>query len=626
MRLGLDLQFDDATIEGWVLRPGLKQPELNDALAGVDDLVWQEEFDVGMSAAELYNLWVARLNRWLGLPANRVGYSKRLRRVDHCNARAPVRVRAHWKSNIARKVQAHWTELQAIVDWQNLEEHISVRAVSLVRALARSPWAEWGVENPFHEAVRIGKLRALRGRDMVNASDWMRVHWEQVHSDIVLTSMHALKLWRMDIKDSIAQGRMKRPGRWLKGYGTLPVIRTSDELLTHPQAVGKALVDAWTPIFSPDNYSSMSEEAVKHMVSHAKPYAYCPGPLQPDQLSEMVRAKPITACGPDSIALAMLQKLPLRAWDMVCAVLNKCEEGDDWPEQLCEVALTAIPKAGEQTEATALKVRLISLTSHVYRAWSSLRASQLSGWLSRVVGPGVYGGVRGKSARMASVLDAMRWEESAVDANPLFAVYLDFSKCFDTIGVADVVGCACELGLSPRVATALKGWYRQHSRSITISGWVQAPIFPKKGIMQGCGLSVVLCAVWGATWSSWVTKLMEDRLRCSWHSTVYMDDYSFSAMQMQDVQMILGLTRRHCQLWGVQLNERKSSILANQLGKSQLDGAQIELAKDETYKLLGIETGWTANGIYIYIYEGKTAGCISYGQATPGDSTTAISV
>ena len=92
---------------------------------------------------------------------------------------------------------------------------------------------------------------------------------------------------------------------------------------------------------------------------------------------------------------------------------------------------------------------------------------------------------------------------------------------------------------------------------------------------------------------------MEARSLQSWHASVYMDDYSFSAGTIEDIKLILGWTKHHCQVWGVELNERKSSILTNEYGKATVEGASIELAKDATYRLLGVETGWTATGDYL---------------------------
>ena len=600
MLITMDLRFNNDMVEGQTLRPGLKQSDMEDAVKGADDFVWDNEYDTNLNAAELYREWVRRLNEWMHLPPDRVGVCERVRKVDRCDAKAPVRVRAHWRSNIARKVNAHWDELKAIVDWEDYDSGLPDRAWTLARAISRAPWLEWGAENPF--GIMLGRQRGmeLQVGHLWQAWYWMESNWKSLHEEIVLSSRHSLQLWKMDLKDSIATGRLKRPGRWLKGHGSLPILTKGDNLLVHPEEVGRELVRAWSEIYSPEEYHGMNEETVKQMIEQSQGVPYCPGPLQPEQLMNMAKKKPISAGGPDSIGLYMLKALPMRAWQMLCLVLNKCEEGDAWPAPLCEVTLAAIPKAGEQTEASALKVRLISLSSHVYRLWSSLRTSQISAaWLTHVVGPGVYGGIRGKSSRMASVLDTMRWEESAADAVAHYSVYLDFSKCFDTIGVRDVLRCARGLGFSERVATALEAWYRQHSRSVTISGWVQAPIYPRRGIMQGCGLSVVLCAVWGSTWSSWVGKLMEDRGPQAWHSTVYMDDYSFSARNLTDVHTILGWTRHHCTAWGVQLNEKKSSILTNERGQAAVEGSHIELAKDKTYKLLGIETGWTASGEYI---------------------------
>ena len=136
---------------------------------------------------------------------------------------------------------------------------------------------------------------------------------------------------------------------------------------------------------------------------------------------------------------------------------------------------------------------MIAITSHVYRVWAGLRTQQLNEhWLHLVASRCTYGGLPGRSAVQAAALDSLTWDLSETTQTPIYSAYLDSSRCFDTLKYDDLVNCALALGASPRIMTALLSWYKSHQRFVMVKGWIQDHITPKRGIPQGCPLSVVI--------------------------------------------------------------------------------------------------------------------------------------
>ena len=144
-----------------------------------------------------------------------------------------------------------------------------------------------------------------------------------------------------------------------------------------------------------------------------------------------------------------------------------------WPSALLEVSLCAIPK-GDSPSAAPLKYHLIGVTSHVYRVWSGFRAAQINKeWIGSLVGESNFGGVPKRSAKMASLMDALAWEEANLLDIPYFGAYVDCSKCFDTLRYDDLLRVSRTLGLSEKITVPLGGWHKQHRRRILVGGWLQ---------------------------------------------------------------------------------------------------------------------------------------------------------
>ena len=318
------------------------------------------------------------------------------------------------------------------------------------------------------------------------------------------------------MQDSIVTGKVKHLGQWLKGKQRLPLMVTDEAMISHPQHVGEELKRAWLPIFCPGDGAQMSEETVRSMTELIEPAPWCPGPIDHQALRSFAQSRTSSAPGLDGIHLLVLQKLPGVAWEYLTFILNLIEATGHWPTSLQEVALCAIPK-GEASMASPLKYRLIGVTSHVYRLWSGFRAMVTNrGWIARLIGDCNFGGIPKRSAKQASLLDALAWEEAHFSDSPYFAAYVDASKCFDTLRYSDLIRVSRALGLSERVLVPLEQWYLHHRRHIIVGGWKQEGFTPERGIPQGCPLSVTMAIVWSLTWSSRATQLLASPAPDQW--------------------------------------------------------------------------------------------------------------
>ena len=149
--------------------------------------------------------------------------------------------------------------------------------------------------------------------------------------------------------------------------------------------------------------------------------------------------------------------------------------------------------------------------SQIYRTWAALRAAQVAeSWLPRVACPGAFGGLRKRGPIGAAALDNQTWDWAERQGVELHGLYVDCSRCFDTLRYCDLANMAQHLGLGQRLLRTMMRWWRAHTRYLVVDNWQQPGITPQRGIPQGCPLSVAFCVMWGSSWSTSVRRLLAE--------------------------------------------------------------------------------------------------------------------
>ena len=223
-------------------------------------------------------------------------------------------------------------------------------------------------------------------------------------------------------------------------------------------------------------------------------------PITGQMLRTTSLSRPTSAPGFDRITQGILAKLPLEAWNKL---------GTLYQRQLGEVMAAAIPKAQSQGVCGALKQRVISIASHVYRIWSSCRATQLNQhWVPHVAPEEVYGGRPELAARTASIAESLAWDTALRLQTGWASIYVDSSKCLDVMQYPDILFFAEAMGCPRGILRAARSWLALHTRSPHLNRAIPEPLHPKRGVPQGCGLSVIWAIVWSTTWARHVLQLV----------------------------------------------------------------------------------------------------------------------
>eukprot|EP00971_Amphidinium_carterae_P351896 6492327-Amphidinium_carterae.1 len=304
-------------------------------------------------------------------------------------------------------------------------------------------------------------------------------------------------------------------------------------------------------------------------------------PLTVEDLHHEVHHKKCTAAGPDLVTVEMLRSLPREALAPLVVVFSEAERTGYWPETFTLARSVVLPKVAPDVPAQGLQVRLITITSHMYRLWSGLRMRQMSQWLAGYVHEGTFGGVRGKSAQLAAMVHALNWEIAEQQNCPCTQVHFDFSKCFDCLSPKSLCELLDYCGVPSWVVTALRGWYQVHRRWNTSKGWYcQQDV--RRGVCQGDPLAVLCCVLWGNA----LLVLLESHTK-NLSKTLFMDDLSLSGSDMQEITQGVGCVKWFSAQWHVKLNTAKTQVVHNSFVPISAQGE----ASGTQCVLLGVDVG-----------------------------------
>eukprot|EP00971_Amphidinium_carterae_P085396 1689329-Amphidinium_carterae.1 len=178
-------------------------------------------------------------------------------------------------------------------------------------------------------------------------------------------------------------------------------------------------------------------------------------------------------------------------------MVTQIEAGEQWPHQLLEVRLAPLPKGDGEGVIPSSKVRLVSVSSHVYRSWSWIRTKQASEWLESITPHEIYGGVKGRSTFDVVAIATSMWSQVVHNEEALGQLSLDTSKCFDTLSHSVLLRLADRMGLPSSVRLRFEAFVVHHKRVLALRNWAGPEINPVRGLPQGDSLSVLFAVIWG---------------------------------------------------------------------------------------------------------------------------------
>ena len=254
-----------------------------------------------------------------------------------------------------------------------------------------------------------------------------------------------------------------------------------------------------------------------------------------------------SAAGLDNWSVAAVQSLPDLMLGKLCDVFHVIEQSQRWPFSFTSGYFCLIPKPESDNSPSSL--RPLSILSVLYRAWASMRLSELMMWQETWCHPSQSG-----FRSLHDCLDswyplALQVEQALLNGTPLNGCFLDYEKAFDLLPLHEIIlPLAKHLGLPDFFVNCLSDLYGRLVRFFKHPKGFGSAIKSDRGIVQGCPISVVL-----------LNLLMAIFLRFAEHDRAdtcpqaYADDVSASAPSVDDISCFLLRAGSFAQITGQRL-------------------------------------------------------------------------
>lgn len=239
----------------------------------------------------------------------------------------------------------------------------------------------------------------------------------------------------------------------------------------------------------------------KHLEKNKKPNLWKLPPLTGEDLHKQIRAtNKDTAAGTCGWRAYELKLLPAILLEPYAQLLDKIEKGAPWPQGLLYAVVALLAKHGVIAQ-NALQQRPITISSVLYRIYSSLRYKHLCLWVKGWIHPALKGGIPTGEVRDITVELGIDLEQTAAKAalqeqkgedpshNTLYGANEDVWKCYDTMNRKQLFTAATKLGADETFMNSQERFYNQLKRTFRYGRSIGPWFGTQTSILQGCALS-----------------------------------------------------------------------------------------------------------------------------------------
>ena len=410
-----------------------------------------------------------------------------------------------------------------------------------------------------------------RRADLKRKLNFARYHIQIGQTEEVdrLELLNQMKQLGRDIRKGLRQDRRRR------------IKRTSDEILTHLAAGRIHEAFQWLRTWYHD-YSGIATRPTWHDIEainleYQALYEAVPSPGDPVPVHVMCVDVDDNIPTPEEITKALsrmrLGRRPgpsgirvedLRHWQQHCPILweqvvdlvQSCFSGKDFPATFAQAILVLIPKDVHG------KYRGIVLLEVLYKLCSTIIHLRL---LNAIQFHSALHGFRPGRGTRTAILEAKLLQQLAVlETAPLFQVFLDLTKAYDSLDRDRVLEVLSAYGVGPNLCRFIRTFWNCIRLVPKVGGYFGKPVSSTRGTLQGDVISpdifniVIDCIV-----RHWEFVLSQDGvpLESSVHCLFYADDGNLVGFTSDKVQGSLDLFVDLFARFGLKVNVDKTKMM-----------------------------------------------------------------
>ena len=287
----------------------------------------------------------------------------------------------------------------------------------------------------------------------------------------------------------------------------------------------------------------------------------------PPTKNEIIKAlkslKSGKAAGPDGIPPEALKADIQTSVDMLHPLLHKIWEQEIVPEDWKKGYLVKLPKKGDLSSCNNWRgIMLLSIPGKVL---TRVILERLKNALDKKLRDEQAGFRQDRSCTDHIATMRIIIEQSLEWQTPLYSVFVDFQKAFDSVDRDVIWRLMHHYGFPPKFITIIQQLYENASCQVIHDGKLTEPFSVQTGVRQGCLLSptiFLLVVDWimrqstsdGRTGIQWTfTKQLED--------LDFADDISLLSHKQQDAQEKLNRVAEEAERTGLQINIGKTEAM-----------------------------------------------------------------
>ena len=295
----------------------------------------------------------------------------------------------------------------------------------------------------------------------------------------------------------------------------------------------------------------------------------------------MRKMKRRKAVGPDRIAVEVPRDhetlIPL-----VTRIYNRIFDTGNIPEDWKRAHVKPLYK-GKGDPEEAKNYRCISLTSHLYKVFTSILADRITLQCLPMMSENQHGFLPHRSCEEA-INALMVYVESNED--PTYAVFVDFSAAFDHVNRRKLAKTLTEkFRLRGKIVATIKAILKPNELIVDNGHDMSKPVEQQKGIKQGDSASPLLFVMF-------VNSLLERLEKRKVFVKMFADDLVIAAEKTDELQRALAALSIWCEQNDMKVNAEKTKAMkfrkAGAIGKQKLYIQKKAIEFVPSFKYLGI--------------------------------------
>ena len=318
-------------------------------------------------------------------------------------------------------------------------------------------------------------------------------------------------------------------------------------------------------------------------------------PLEIDELAASIKAmSPHKAPGLDGFPAKFFQLAPRTFAHILLYVFNDQLARGDMLGRHRQAAVTLLYKNGDRRDPA--NYRPIALMSVELKILAKTLAYRMSHVMGTIIHDTQKAFVPGRRLHdHIHLLKSLQHHISHSDESA-YATFLDFSKAYDRVDWDFMFGCLTKANFGPIFISWIKLLYHNPMVTILHNGHQTRPVYPNRGVKQGCPLSALLFVLTIEPLGSLLRSQPELGIHiptfAAFYAALFADDVLLFSQNYTSVLQQLNLVQIYCNGSGARLNRAKCKTLFLNDSKPIPEHPDLVMMPTQTHtKYLGLLFG-----------------------------------